>query len=68
MGRFIVQWTNKVSGDKGFVMALHNKGAYFENTPNRDKAKQWKASAKANILATLAKYCDANTYEAIDVE
>ena len=65
---FIVQWTNKHSGEQGFVKCLHTKDKYFENTFVKDEAKRFKSGAKASILGTLAKYCEQNTYEAVAAE
>lgn len=36
-----IKWTNKWSGETGYVKAIHNKEQYFENTFDADEAKNF---------------------------
>ena len=46
-----IQWTNKVSGETGYVMNFSKKQGHFENTFEESQAKEYKteAAAKAAI-------------------
>lgn len=63
---FIVKWTNKFSGEEGFVKCINNKDGYFENTFDRADARKWRAASVKNILTKLAEYCADNNYEAVE--
>ena len=44
---FKIQWTNKMSGETGYVKAFPKKMGHFENTYNVDEAKPYKTEAAA---------------------
>lgn len=64
----IIRWTNKYSGEQGFVKCLNRKEEYFENTFDRSEALliSKKKGVAARTIALLNKYCSDNTYEAIE--
>lgn len=61
----VIQWTNKCSGEQGFVKKLNRKGRYFENTFERREAATVKAADAQKTIALLESYCPDNSYEAV---
>lgn len=64
----IIRWTNKYSGEQGFVKKLNHKEGYFENTfdPSEALSVSAKKGVAARTITLLDKYCSDNTYEAIE--
>ena len=62
-----IKWTNKWSGDTGFVKSINSKKKEFENTFNESEAKVFNKSVITRTIKQLDSYCDWNTYEAIVV-
>ena len=62
-----IKWTNKWSGDTGFVKSINSKKKEFENTFNESEAKVFNKSVITRTSKQLDSYCDWNTYEAIVV-
>lgn len=62
-----IKWTNKWSGDTGFVKSINSKKKEFENTFNESEAKVFNKSAITRTIKQLDAYCDWNTYEAVTV-
>jgi hypothetical protein len=60
----IIRWTNKFSGEQGFVRKINHKDGYFENTFDKSEAMPFAVTDK--LLATLEEYCHDNTYEALE--
>ena len=58
-----IQWTNKWSGEKGFVKEIHNKEKYFENTFDKMEAKMFSPRLVKKVVANLEQFCPDNTYE-----
>ena len=44
----ILQWTNKNSGEHGYVAAMRYTKGYFENTFDITKAKKYRSSVDLN--------------------
>lgn len=58
----IIKWTNKFSGETGYVRTINRKGEYFENTYDREQARDYKSAEK--VIQVLERYCSDNTYAA----
>ncbi len=61
----IIQWTNKWSGEKGFVKKLNRKEEFFENTFERSEAMTVTDKTVTKTLELLNKWCDSNHYEVV---
>lgn len=46
--RINVKWTNRHSGESGYVKSVKSKKGYFENTFNQDEAKKYLNETMAN--------------------
>ena len=62
-----IKWTNKWSGDTGFVKSINSKKKEFENTFNESEAKVFNKSVITRTIKQLDSYCDWNTYEAVAI-
>lgn len=62
-----IKWTNKFSGEVGFVKDINTKKKYFENTFDESEAKVFSTKTLAKTMEQLAAFCEQNTYEAISV-
>lgn len=65
----IIQWTNKFSGEKGFVKCINHKERYFENTFDSGAAMRVsiKSGSAGRALAALEEYCPSNDYAALNL-
>ena len=61
-----IQWTNKWSGEKGFVKCLNRKEGFFENTFNKEDAKLFAVSALTQTINLLNKFEPNNEYASVD--
>lgn len=61
----IIKWTNKWSGEQGFVKSLNRKEGYFVNTFDSDKAKSYSEKTVNKIIELLDGYCSDNIYQAV---
>lgn len=64
--RKVIQWTNKFSGEQGFVKCLNRKDEYFENTWEKSEAQKFAASAIKQTINLLDKFESNNTYCEVD--
>ncbi len=62
----IIQWTNKHSGEQGFVKCLNKKDGYFENTFNENEAKKYSERSINKTIGLLNVFCPDNIYQAVD--
>lgn len=62
-----IKWTNKWSGDTGYVKSINSKKKEFENTFNESEAKVFSKNVITRTIKQLDSYCDWNTYEAVTV-
>lgn len=65
---FNIKWTNKYSGETGFVESISSKENCFYNTYEQAKAKQYKsASVAKRMISTLTLYGEAenNNFEVV---
>ena len=60
-----IKWTNKWSGEEGFVKCINSKEKFFENTYDKTEAKDFAKSTTKKALKQLEEYCDMNTYETV---
>ena len=61
-----IKWTNKISGDTGYVKIIHTGGienTWFENTPDYDEACNYKKPD--GIIKKLNNICPQNCYETV---
>lgn len=57
---FILKWTNKFSGETGYVAAISTKDKHFVNTFDIKEAKTYKTSVVANrMINTLVALGEA---------
>lgn len=62
----IIKWTNKFSGETGYVEAIDSKNRHFVNTYDQNAAKQYKTETSARgMISKLISYGegDNNTFE-----
>ena len=61
----VLKWTNKYSGETGYVASVSTKAECFVNTFNKDEAKRYSEKAVKGIMTKLEKYheTDNNIFE-----
>lgn len=67
----IIKWTNKFSGEVGYVKQLRSKDKCFENTYEKSEAKRYASMSAANgVLTKLASYGEDenNNFEVIECD
>ncbi len=64
----ILKWTNKYSGDTGYVASISAKSQCFENTFEIEKARRYSEKAVKGIMTKLENYheTDNNIFEVIE--
>ncbi len=64
----VLKWTNKHSGDTGYVASLSTKEKCFINTFSKEEAKRYSEKAVKGIMTKLESYheTDNNDFEAIE--
>ena len=65
-----LRWTNKMSGECGYVKSVAYKKGHFVNTFSRDEAKKYRTENEAKKdIAVLESFgeCENNIIEVIDV-
>ena len=56
----LIKWTNKFSGETGFVQSISKKEKHFNHTFDKKSAKVYKdKSAAQRIITLLTSYCEA---------
>ena len=65
----IIKWTNKFSGETGFVASVSTKNQCFVNTFDQESAKKYSEKSIAGIMKKLEDYheTDNNDFELITV-
>ncbi len=63
-----IKWTNRYSGEVGYVKKLNYRERYFENTWNEKEAMIFARNTVAEALETLSEYCPDNIYEIVGGE
>ena len=67
----VLKWTNKVSGETGFVKSVSTVRGYFVNTWDKQDAKVYNTDKQVNKdLETLAEVGETinNNFEAVEVQ
>jgi len=64
----VLKWTNKYSGEIGYVASVSTKEQCFVNTFNMDEAKRYSEKAVKGILTKLDNYheTDNNIFDMIE--
>ena len=62
-----IKWTNKYSGETGYVESVSAKNRCFINTPNKKDAKAYSEKAIKGVLTKLESYGEAenNDFEVV---
>ena len=60
-----IKWTNRFSGEIGYVKKLNYRERYFENTWDEREAKIFSRDTVAKAIEKLSEYCPQNIYEII---
>lgn len=66
----VIKWTNKFSGETGYVESIDRNNLHFINTFDIQTAKQYKAESVAKGMITkLISYGEGenNTFEIVEV-
>jgi len=63
----IIRWTNKFSGEVGYVKQLRQKDKCFENTYEKSEAKTYSDSVAKGVVTKLISYGEGknNDFEVI---
>ena len=63
----VLKWTNKYSGETGYVASVSTKEQCFVNTFNMDEAKRYSEKAVAGSMKKLEAYHETenNDFEVI---
>ncbi len=64
----VLKWTNKYSGDTGYVASISTKEQCFINTFDIDEAKRYSEKAVKGIMTKLENYHETenNIFEVIE--
>lgn len=63
-----LKWTNKYSGETGFVAQISTKNRRFVNTFDQNEAKEYSEKAVKGLLTKLESFheTDNNTFEVVN--
>ena len=64
----VIKWTNKYSGESGYVASVSRKERHFVNTPNYEEARVYSANSVSRIIKDLTEFGEAedNYFEVIE--
>ena len=62
----VIKWTNKCSGEQGFVKTIKKKEGHFVNTFEIAEAKSYSPKSVKQTINLLEQLCGDNTYEGVD--
>jgi hypothetical protein len=64
----VLKWTNKYSGETGYVASMSAKEQCFINTFSKEEAKRYSENAVKGIMTKFESYheTDNNDFEAIE--
>ena len=66
----VIQWTNKYSNEKGYVLSAKKADGHFVNTFDVSEAKTFNRECDvARVLNTLETMgeCENNTFEVVEI-
>lgn len=61
----IIKWTNKYSGEQGYVKSLNRQDGYFENTFDENEAESYSEKNVNEIIELLYNFCSDNNYQTV---
>lgn len=67
---FILKWTNKYSGETGYVASVSSKEQHFNNTYDKEEAKRYQSESSVKRIITCLTAmgeADNNVFEAVSV-
>ena len=66
----VIEWTNKFSGETGYVQSISAKEKHFNNTYDINEAKRYKENIAKGMITNLTSYGEAenNNFEIISVD
>lgn len=64
----VIKWTNKYSGETGYVASISRKERHFINTYDREEAKEYSSKTVDKMINDLVSFGEAedNVLEAIE--
>ena len=64
----IIKWTNKYSGETGYVASVSHKEGHFVSTDDINKAKSYSSKTISNIIKDLIEYGEGenNNFEIVE--
>ena len=64
----VIKWTNKYSGETGYVASVSRKERHFVNTPDYAEAKVYAAKSVNRIINELIEFGEGedNDFEAVE--
>ena len=64
----VIKWTNKYSGESGYVASVSRKERHFVNTLNYEEARVYSANSVSRIIKDLTEFGEAedNYFEVIE--
>lgn len=64
----IIKWTNKFSGESGYVASVSRKDKHFVSTDDASKAKSYSSKTVSNIVKELIEYGEGenNDFEIVE--
>ena len=65
----VIKWTNKFSGESGFVKGISTKEQHFINTYDQSEAKRYNENTAKGQITNLVKFGEAenNNFEIVEV-
>ena len=66
----VIKWTNKFSGETGYVQSISAKEKHFNNTYDINETKRYKENIAKGMITNLTSYGEAenNNFEIISVD
>ena len=63
----VIKWTNKYSGETGYVASISRKEGHFINTYNREEAKEYSSKTVSKMINDLISFGEGedNEFEAV---
>jgi hypothetical protein len=64
----VIKWTNRYSGETGYVASISRKERHFINTYDRNEAKDYSSKTVYKMIDDLVSFGEAedNIFEAIE--
>ncbi len=64
----VIKWTNRYSGETGYVASVSRKEGHFINTYDRSEAKDYSPKSVDRIISELLSFGEGedNVFEAVE--